>query len=44
MQKIMPDTLTALTVKKDFKGSVEDFVRKDNAFPFVSLVKETTLY
>lgn len=44
MQKIMPDTVTALTVKKYFKGSVVNFVRNDNAFPFISLVKETTLY
>ena len=39
MLKIKPGTLTAGTVKSNFKGTIEKFVAKDNAFSFMSSVK-----
>ena len=44
MRKIKPDTLTAGTVKSNFKGTVEKFVARDNAFSFMSSVKGTPAY
>ena len=44
MQKIKPGTLTAGTVKSNFKGTIERFVAKDNAFSFMSSVKGTPAY
>ena len=44
MQKIKPGTLTAGTVKSSFKGTIEKFVAKDNAFSFMSSVKGTPAY
>ena len=41
MHKIKPGTLTAGTVKNNFKGTIERFVASDNAFSFMSLVKGT---
>ena len=40
-KKIKPGTLTAGTVKSNLKGTIERFVAKDNAFSFISSVKET---
>ena len=40
-QKIKPGTLTAGTVKSNLKGTIKTFVAKDNAFSFISSVKET---
>ena len=39
-QKIKPGALTAGTVKSNFKGTIERIVAKDNAFSFISSVKE----
>ena len=44
MQKIKPGTLTAGTVKSNFKGTIERFVAKDNAFSFMNSVKGTPAY
>ena len=44
MHKIKPGTLTAGTVKSNFKGTRERFVAKDNAFSFMSSVKGTPAY
>ena len=40
-KKIKPGTLTAGTVKSNLKGTIKRFVAKDNAFSFISSVKET---
>ena len=44
MHKIKPGTLTAGTVKSNFKGTIERLVARNNAFSFMSLVKETPVY
>ena len=44
MHKIKPGTLTAGTVKINFKGTIERFVKRDNAFSFMSSVKGTLAY
>ena len=44
MHKIKPGTLTARTVKSNFKGTIEKFVARDNAFSFMSSVKGTRAY
>ena len=44
MHGITPGTLTAGTGKSDFKGAIGMFVASDNAFSFVSSVKETPAY
>ena len=44
MHKIKPGTLTAGTVKINFKGTIERFVTRDNAFSFMSSVKGTLAY
>ena len=44
MHKIKPVTLTAGTVKNNFKETIERFVASDNAFLFMSYVKATTAY
>ena len=41
MHKINPGTLTEGTVKSNFKGTIEKFVARDNAFSFMSSVKGT---
>ena len=41
MHKIKPGTVTAGTVKSNFKGTMERFVARDNAFSFMSSVKGT---
>ena len=38
--KIKPGTLTARTVKNNFKGTLERFVASDSAFSFISFSKE----
>ena len=44
MHKIKPGTLTAGTVKSNFKRTVERFVASDNAFSFMSSVKGKLAY
>ena len=44
MQKIKPGTLTAETVKNNFKRTIKRFVASDKAFSFMSLVKGTPAY
>ena len=44
MHKIKPVTLTAGTVKSNFKGTIERLVARNNAFSFMSLVKGTPVY
>ena len=44
MLKIKPGTLTAGTVKSNFKGIIERFLARDNAFSFMSSVKGTPIY
>ena len=44
MYKIKPGTLTAGTVKSNFKSTIERFEARDNAFSFMSLVKRTPAY
>ena len=44
MHKIKPDTLTAGTVKSNFKATIESFVARDNAFSFRSSVKGPPAY
>ena len=42
MHKIKPGTLTAGTVKTNFKGTTERFATSDNAFSFMISVKRNT--
>ena len=35
---------TAGTVKSNFKGTIERFLARNNAFSFISSVKETSAY
>ena len=44
MHKIKPGTLTAGTVKSNFKETFERFVARDNAFSFMNSVKGTPAY
>ena len=44
MHKIKPGTLIAVTVKSNFKVTIERFVAMDNAFSFMMSVKGTTAY
>ena len=44
MHKIKSGTLTAGSVKSNFKESVERFVASDNTFSFMSSVKGTPAY
>ena len=44
MHKIKPGTFAAGTVKIYFKGTIERFVARDNAFSFMSSVKGTPAY
>ena len=44
MYKIKPGALTAGTVKSNFKGTIETFEARDNAFSFMGLVKGTPAY
>ena len=44
IHKIKPGTLTAWTVKSNFKGTIERFVARDNAFSFMSSAKGTPAY
>ena len=44
MLKIEPVILTAETVKSNFKGTIERFVARDNAFLCMSSVKGTPAY
>ena len=44
MHKIKPGTFTAGVVKSNFKGIIERFVARDNAFSFMSSVKGTPSY
>ena len=44
MHKIKPDTLTAGTVKNNFKRTIDRFVASDNGFSFMSSVKGTPAY
>ena len=44
MHKIKPGSLTAGTVKSNFKGTIERFVTKDNALSFMSPIKGTLAY
>ena len=44
MHKIKAGTLTAGTIKKNFKGIIERFAASDNAFSFMSSVKGTSAY
>ena len=44
MHKIKPGTLTAEMVKNNLKGTIKRFVASDNAFSFMSSVKETPAY
>ena len=44
MHKIKPGTLTAGTVKRNFKRTFERFVASDNTFSFMSSVKGTPAY
>ena len=41
MPKIKPGTLTAGTVKSNFRGAIEKFDARDNEFSFMSSVKGT---
>ena len=43
MHEVKPGKLTAGSVK-DFKGTIERFVARDNVFSFMSSVKGTTVY
>ena len=40
MHKIKPGTLTAETIKNNFKANVKRFVASDNAFSFIRSAKE----
>ena len=44
MLKIKPGTLTAGTVKSNFKGTIERFVVRDDVFSVMTSVKETPAY
>ena len=44
MYKIKPGTLTAGTVKNNFKGIIERYVGSDKVFSFMNSVKETPAY
>ena len=44
MHKIKTGTLTAGTVKSNFKGTKERFVARDSAFSFMNSVKGTLAY
>ena len=44
MYKIKPGTLTAGTVKNNFKGTIERYVASDKVFSFMNSVKETPAY
>ena len=44
MHKIKPGTLTAGSVQRNFKETLESFVASDNAFSFMSSVKGTIAY
>ena len=44
MHKIKPGTLTAGSVKRNFKETLESFVASDNAFSFMSSIKGTRAY
>ena len=44
MHKFKPDTLTAATVKSNFKGKIVRLVARDNTFSFMSSVKGTPEY
>ena len=44
MHKIKSGTLTAETIKNNFKANVKRFVASDNAFSFISSAKETPPY
>ena len=44
MHKIKPGTLTAGTVKSNFRGTIERLVARNNAFSFMSLVKGIPAY
>ena len=44
MHKIKPGALRSGTVKRSFKGTTERFVARENAFSFLSSVKETPTY
>ena len=44
MHKIKSGTLTAGSIKSNFKESVERFVASDNTFSFMSSVKGTPAY
>ena len=44
MHKIKPGTLTAGTVKSNFKKTIERFVARNDAFSFMSSVKGTPAY
>ena len=44
MHKMKPCKLKTGTVKSSFKGTIERFVAKDNAFSFMSSVKEIPAY
>ena len=42
--KIKPGTLTAGTVRSNFKGTIESFLARVNAFSFMSSVKRMPAY
>ena len=44
MHKIKPGTLTAGTVKSYNKGTIGNFVARDNAFSFMSVEKGAPTY
>ena len=44
LHKIKPGTLTAGTVKSNFKGAIERFVASDIAFSFIGSIKGTPAY
>ena len=44
MHKTKPGTLTAGAVKSNSKGTIERFVARENAFPFMSSVQRTLAY
>ena len=44
MQTIKPGTLAAGTAKSVFKGTIQSFIAKINAFSFMSSVKGTPAY
>ena len=44
MHNVKPGALTTETVKSNFKGRIERFVARDNAFSFMSSAKGTPAY